>query len=112
MNLEEAKDIINKSGENSPIEKISNVDKNGKRWHTCNLAYGKVPGHERYYTFTDRELIQYAQTLYSKNYPSKFVKKLSHKKNRTATRDIIQTEDFDKLPQEGPVKTEDIWNWD
>lgn len=40
------------------------------------------------------------------------VKNFSDKKNRARTRDLINKGEFDKIPQEGPVKEEDPWGWD
>jgi hypothetical protein len=43
---------------------------------------------------------------------NKSVKAYSHGGNRAKTRDIINTEDFDSIPQNQPVSEEDPWSWD
>jgi len=41
-----------------------------------------------------------------------FVKALSNRKNRTKTRELLNKGDFDSIPQQGVVDSEDVWNWD
>lgn len=61
-----------------------------------------------------REVIALARSYSSDNPQNTAMKKnIKHfdKKNRAATRDLIQKEDFDGIPKEGPVKEENPWNW-
>lgn len=67
--------------------------------------------------YDGRELIKLAKVYSSENKQetviSHNVKHFSNSKNRTKTRDILVTEDFDKLPSvNDPVATDDRWNWD
>lgn len=66
-------------------------------------------------TMTAREIIKAAKAYSSENNQTTAIKKnLKHfdnAKNRTATRDAIKKGDFDKIPQKGKVKEEDIWSW-
>ena len=59
--------------------------------------------------FTERELIRYARKLFKIG--NNNLKNFS-KRTRAAERDAIQTEEFDKIPQRGPLKIEDPWAWD
>lgn len=67
-------------------------------------------------TLTAREIIKIAKAYSSENNQTttikKNVKKFDNAKNRSATRDAIKTEDFEKIPQNGKVATDDIWGWD
>ena len=97
--------------------------KNRKHWiHSIELV-GKNLYKVKYKGFileeenvTARELIKMAKIYSSENNQNtaikKNVKKFDNDKNRAATRDVIKTEDFDKIPQNGKVKPEDIWSWD
>jgi len=66
--------------------------------------------------WTGREMIDYAKSwLPSSQQPSckKSVKKGTNSSNRSKTRDIINTEEFDKLPNGNfKVDSDNIWNYD
>jgi hypothetical protein len=65
---------------------------------------------------TSRAIIKLARIWTSDNNQNtsmkKNVKNFDKSKNRSATRDAIQIGDFDAIPQNGKVKSEDIWSWD
>jgi hypothetical protein len=108
MDLKKAKRILLNRAYVCRIEKIPHRPKSGARW----LVVWEWGRRE----MTDREIIRYARGETSessqKTSIKKNVKKFSHDKNRTATRDAIKKESWDSIPQEGPVKEEDIWSWD
>ena len=61
-----------------------------------------------------RETIAFARAFTS-DYSfreSEMVKKLSHKKDRAKTRDLINKKDFEQIPNNKPVDAENPWNWD
>lgn len=67
--------------------------------------------------YTARELINLAKDYSSSSKRNttmkKNVKHFSNAKNRSKTRDILATEEFDKLPDvNNPVAEDDIWSWD
>lgn len=58
---------------------------------------------------SERELIKYAKSF--RKIGNTNLKNFS-KRTRAAERDAIKTEEFDKIPQRGPLKIEDPWSWD
>jgi ribosomal protein L33 len=42
----------------------------------------------------------------------KWVKYFTHRKNRRATKEKLDHEKYDDIPQDKPVKEEDPWGWD
>ena len=67
--------------------------------------------------YTARELIKLSKVYSSENRQNTSMKKnLKHytnRKNRSHTRDLLKTEDFDKIPNQNDlVATDDPWNWD
>ena len=40
------------------------------------------------------------------------VKEFTHRKNRQATRRHLHHGQYDQIPKDNPVHTEDEWNWD
>lgn len=65
--------------------------------------------------WTGREIIKLARAYTDSNQQTtirKSVKKFSNDKDRTATRDAIQTEDFDKIPLNQRTNSADIWDFD
>jgi hypothetical protein len=65
---------------------------------------------------TARKLIKWAKAYSSENNQNtalkKNLKRFDKKKNHTATRDALKTEEFDKIPQHGKVSQDNYWNWD
>lgn len=59
--------------------------------------------------FSERDLIKYAKSI--RKVGNNNLKNFS-KRTRAAERDAIKTEEFDKIPQRGPLKVEDPWCWD
>lgn len=110
MNTSEAISILkNRCG--SWISSIEIVSK-GK--YLIKYRNRNPPFHSK--VLTSREIIKEARHWTSdSNYNTsmkKNVKNFDKGKNRSATRDAIQTGDFDLIPQNGKVKSEDIWSWD
>ena len=68
------------------------------------------------YNWTGREVIKMARWHKDSDQQTtihKSLKQDSRNKNRTATRDALKTESFDKIPDKNsPVKTGNIWDWD
>lgn len=65
-------------------------------------------------TYNAKKLISFARCFTSECGRSykKNVKYFGRKKNRRETRDLINKEEFDKIPQQGRCKDEDVWSWD
>jgi hypothetical protein len=64
--------------------------------------------------WTGRQVIKLARSYTDSNQQTsmhKNVKKFSNDKDRTATRDAIKNEDFDKIPSKKRTKSDDIWSW-
>jgi len=59
--------------------------------------------------FSERGLIKFARNM--RKIGNNNLKNFS-KRTRAAERDAIKTEEFDKIPQRGPLKVEDPWCWD
>lgn len=71
--------------------------------------YGGETGKHEY---NSRELIKFARA-YCEGRGKADVKKFSNSKNRTKTRDLIQREEFESIPNKNyPVDESDIWAWD
>lgn len=64
------------------------------------LNAAKVIGHARY--FTSEKGGEYKND----------VKYFGAKKNRRETRDLLNKEDYDSIPQQGRCRDEDPWGWD
>ena len=65
--------------------------------------------------WTGREIIKLARAYTDSNHQTSFhknVKKFSNDKDRTATRDAIKNEDFDKIPSKKRTAESDPWAWD
>lgn len=75
-----------------------------------------VRGHNHIEEMSSREIISLSRVWTSDNAQNTFfnqkVKHYGKRKNRRETRDLLNKEQFDKIPQAGRVKDEDIWNWD
>jgi uncharacterized protein with WD repeat len=91
---------------------IHSIELIGKNLFKIKYATSVLDGE----IITARELIKLAKTYSSENNQNtalkKNIKRFDKKKNHTATRDALKTEEFDKIPQNGKVKSHDIWNWD
>lgn len=115
MNLSKAISLLKAESWVHDIVKIPNVGPKGKRWQLLH-SFGdpNIPCFNDYNKMTDREVVKLARnrnrlvgTSIKKN-----VKTFSNKKNRAATRDAINSQNFDRIPQNEPTKTDDIWSWD
>lgn len=65
--------------------------------------------------WTGREIVKLARAYTDSNQQTslhKNVKKFSNDKDRTATRDAIQTENFDVIPSKKRTKAADPWAFD
>lgn len=64
--------------------------------------------------YNAKDFISFARsfTHEGSNHWMKQVKHYGKKKNRRETRDLINKEDFDNIPQQGRCKDEDVWAWD
>lgn len=60
--------------------------------------------------WTGREIVKLARD-HSQTSINKNVKKFNNDKDRRATRDAIQTENFDVIPPKKETKREDRWGW-
>ena len=58
-----------------------------------------------------REIIKKVKA-YQRKVGNKSLKHFDHTKNRTKTRDLVQTENFDAIPQNQSTHKEDPWSWD
>ncbi len=109
MNIKEAIKILEERGWLRDIQKI------GKNKYKARNSHNTQPDWQ-YEEFTARELINQARCYTSddrqKTTLKSLIKKMDKRKNRASTRDLIKTEEFDKIPQNGKTKGEDIWNWD
>jgi cob(I)alamin adenosyltransferase len=107
MNIKEAIKLVKENC--SWCVNIRKVNKN-----LYKIQHNLFEGGE--YSYTSRELINLAETWTSNNKQStalsKIVKRYTKKKDRAATRDLINTEQFDKIPQKGRVKEIDPWDYD
>jgi hypothetical protein len=85
--------------------------KNGK-WAINHPIYGDMVSDWKTKNplFSGRELVKFVRT--DKRYYKSNVKKFSNGKDRSATRDAIKSENFDKIPQNARTKEEDPWCWD
>ena len=84
--------------------------KNGK-WAITHPIYGDmVSWKTENPLFSGRELVKFVRN--DKRYYKSNVKKFSNRKDRSATRDAIKSENFDKIPQNARTKEEDPWCWD
>lgn len=65
------------------------------------------------YYYTERELYNLHKDQFKKGRSyKKIIKKLTNGKDRAAKRDMINTGDFDKIPNNKRIKTEDPWSYD
>lgn len=120
--IDEAIELLHKKG-------IKVVRINAKQFRVWDIAGNVWDNHgdrffneskkweveQKEYFWTGREVIKLARGYMDSNQQttlSKTVKKLSNRKNRTATRDAIKKEDFDNIPQNGVMIEEDRWGWD
>jgi len=106
MNLEKAIEILKKQARYHNIEKIPGVPSSGKCWR---LSWNNSSAE-----YTPRQLIKKARcfTHEYKNTAKSLVKEFSHGRNRSATRDLINSRNYDNIPSDKPTRTEDIWAWD
>lgn len=104
MNFKKAVEIL----KNKSFHKIINVDMDKKEL--------TVEGYWGEYDIYDaRKTINLARSYTSEGTETTITKNVKHygkRKNRRATRDAINSRQFDKIPQSGRVKDEDIWCWD
>lgn len=66
-------------------------------------------------SWTGREIVKLARSYTDSNQQTslhKNVKKFSNDKDRTATRDAIKKEDFDKIPAQKRTAESNPWCWD
>lgn len=107
MDVDEAIEILKKQQ-----NWFHSVEKIGKNLYKVKYR----GGYRQEDTMTARELIKSAKVYSSENNQNtaikRNVKKFDNDKNRTATRDAIKSENFDKIPQRGKVAMDDIWGWD
>jgi uncharacterized protein with WD repeat len=107
MNTAEAIQHLKKS-----MSYLHSIDPIGKNLFKIKYATSVIDGE----MITARELIKLAKTYSSENNQNtalkKNLKRFDKKKNHTATRDALKTEQFDKIPQHGKVSQDNIWNWD
>lgn len=91
---------------------IHSIEPIGKNLYKVSYAAFIIDSEEK----TARKLIKWARVYTSENKGNSVMKRsikhYDHKKNRTATRDIINTEEFERIPQNGKVAEENPWNWD
>jgi hypothetical protein len=109
MSIDEATEILAKQG--------VRVDRVGKNQFKLNYKGGEVcvpwvsaRSKRQEGVWRGREVIQWAR--HPHNVSKGLLKHYDARKNRTATRDAIQSEDFDSIPQQGKTKPENKWNWD
>lgn len=106
MNTKEAIKILKER-----VSYIHTIEKDGKNF----VVYYKAWIIESD-VYSARQLIKWAKSYTSENNQNtaskRNVKKFDNGKNRTATRDAIKSENFDKIPQRGKVAMDDIWSWD
>jgi len=60
---------------------------------------------------TARDIKKYSQSI-KQPIVKKLTKESDNSKNRSATRDALKTEEFDKIPQNKKVRQGDPWAWD
>ena len=61
---------------------------------------------------SSRELVKLSRDWMSKR-GTQDVKHFGNRKNRSATRDLINSEEWDKIPDKNnKVSDDDIWSWD
>lgn len=91
---------------------VHSIEPIGKNLYKVKYAAWCIDEENR----TARELIKWAKAYSSENNQNttikRHVKKFDNDKNRSATRDALRTEEFDKIPQHGKVAMDDQWNWD
>lgn len=106
MNFRQAVKVIQKRGGYGPKGAVPNWKKK-----TLQLFY---PDGEPRKLLSAREAISWARCWTSDHSESykKNVKNFGKRRNRAATRQAIETESFDDIPQQGRVADEDVWNWD
>lgn len=119
MTLKEAIKILRDParGGYKEVSKIPHRRKDEKRWKVKTEWAGNIYSDSPKYTeYTDKEIIHLAQIWTHNNSQNTVVKKnvkhFGKRKNRRATRDILNKGEFDKIPQNGRVEDEDIWSWD
>jgi len=104
MNFKKAVDTL----KNKSFHKIIDVDMNKKEL----VLEGCWGDH---CTYDARKAISLAREYTSEGQKLNIAKNVKHygkKKNRRATRDLLNLEEYDKIPQQGRVKDEDPWSWD
>jgi hypothetical protein len=100
------------------VEAIKVVKRN--KWKVVKLENGNYsikhstwPHADEY---TPRQLIELARVYTHDNKRTTMVNKSTKKehngKNRAATRDALNTADYDTIPLDSPTKSGDRWNWD
>ena len=91
-----------------------------KGWKIVKLDSGNLnvlhPRWSDYDEYTPREFIELARCYTHENKRATNInqstKKEHNGKNRSATRNAINSDDFDKIPLNRPTKSGDRWNWD
>jgi len=92
----------------------------GRGWKIVKLDSGNLnalhPRWSDYVEYTSREFIELARCYTHENKRTTSInqstKKEHNRKNRSATRNAINSDDFDKIPLNSPTKSGDRWNWD
>lgn len=87
---------------------------NGQPWENYYNRYSSRHRKDGLNEWSGREIIKLARAYTDSSQQTsmhKNVKKYSNDKDRTATRDAIKKEDFDKIPSNRRTKEDDIWGW-
>lgn len=100
------------------VEAIKVVKRN--KWKVVKLENGNYSiKHSTWPTareYTPRQLIELARVYTHDNKRATMINqstKHEHNgKNRAATRDALNTADYDAIPLNAPTKSGDRWNWD
>lgn len=94
------------------LDYIHSIEPIGKNLYKVKYAAWIIDEEER----TARQLIKWAKVYTSDSKQNTMIKRnikhFDHKKNRSATRDAINSNDFEKIPQQGKVSVENPYNWD
>lgn len=111
MNINTAIEILRSQGH--IVEKIPNRSKTQQRWMLKWKGRYYIDAPKQFHEHTDKELLRVANVYTHKHSDpwNKILKKTSNSKNRQATRNAITHEKFDDIPQDKPVKTDDVWNY-
>lgn len=106
MNVNWAIDHLLKKGDTG----IHSIENDGQKYII------KFSKHNFQLEYSARELIKFAK-VYSSDNPQhtaikRSLKKYTHRRNRSHTRDLINMEDFDKIPQNQLIHKENPRGWD